>query len=75
MTRWRYYIRCNDCTGVDDMGCFDGGIEYSDHSYPTEAAAEDAGWDAVGDVGPWEPVVVKDKDTYPESTPIEEAGE
>lgn len=41
--RWRYVLRCPDCTGQDEQGCFGGGSEESEETYATAAEADAAG--------------------------------
>ena len=66
MTRYRVWLFCHDCTGVDYQGCFGGGSEErfldadgnsdsEDHGIPIESleVAEKIGWQSVRDCGPW----------------------
>lgn len=50
---FRVVVYCEDCTGSDEMGCFDGGTkEIGD--YPTLDAAKEAGWPEVDACSPWQ---------------------
>ena len=65
---YRVEIYCTDCTGLDPMGCFDGGTQflsekkspYNTLEFGTIESAEEAGWNEVHDYSPWE-FYVKDK--------------
>ena len=49
ITVYRYRLRCPDCLGIDELGCFDGQTDLSEDSYPTEQDAIDAAEKVVAD--------------------------
>jgi hypothetical protein len=59
---FRVKVWCRDCTGQDDMGCFDGGTEilherkapFALREFATLEEAKAAGWEETKDCGPWE---------------------
>jgi hypothetical protein len=52
--KYKVEIWCNDCTGTDPMGCFDGGSEFVDKEFESEEDAVEHGWNEIENVGPWE---------------------
>ena len=63
-TQWFVIISCDDCTGVDDQGCFDGGVERLGPFMTKEeadAASNQAWKDAKG--APWSFEVVSEVGT------------
>lgn len=47
--KYHYRIWCPYCLGEDPQGCFDG-VMYTDYTpFDTAKAAEEAGWEVVGD--------------------------
>jgi len=66
MRKYVVKITCPDCTGIDSLGCFDGGYGYLENdffeveTFDTIAEAErawDKAWD--GDHGIWEFEIVE----------------
>ena len=69
---YRVEIYCTDCTGIDYMGCFDGGTRFLLEKkspdaalkfveFDTIEAAEKRGWDEVMDCSPWQ-FYIRDED-------------
>ena len=67
--QYKVELWCRDCTGQDQMGCFDGqseflyekGIHGKVRRFENLEEAKTAGWDAIKDCGPWEFNIVTDK--------------
>jgi hypothetical protein len=76
-------IWCRDCTGQDDMGCFEGGSDllhemkhpFTLREFATLEEAKDAGWEETKDCGPWEFDVEQDGEKVFESVEPMTAGD
>jgi len=62
---WRVLVWCDDCRYNDPLGCFDGGSDFLDGSYETEADARLAG-EAWGDSNDGAPYAWQAVETSPE---------
>lgn len=67
---FRVRLSCRDCTGIDPMGCFDGGTAFvidtkapwARLTFATIDEAKEIGWDRVINVGPYEFDVLNEDD-------------
>lgn len=56
---FKVIITCDDCTGVDPMGCNDGFPWELGERFDTKEQAEAAGEEETDDCGPWRYEVVE----------------
>jgi hypothetical protein len=54
LEKYRYRVWCDDCTGEDPEGCFDGSTHLSEETFDTWDKANNAGAGYVHDVAPWD---------------------